>query len=359
MSLTSSASLIGVSGCLRSCVIVVVKPLTSSPAIPITTCVGRKPAISSASWRATAQLSTTAAMSATVPDCMWLRPWRLRPTPRTVPWPSSSISNTSALANSVPMSSEVQAARAEPSVPVPDPAQERHLPRLAAPDRGRVTRRRRGRQPRREPPRSRLRAPPGACPCPAPSRGARRPGRRSRVTAPWTSDAGRDATRDEVVADGDEQLRLVGVEPQRDDARRQRAADILGEALERVHRLEVEAARRRTRTPGRDSSARPREVAGLRPAGRRRASRSRRFVSRSSPWSAAIRSSSASGRPCADGRRRPVERANRSSMQAVGRGAGDGLDAPHPRADAPLAGDHEAARPGRWRGSGCRRTARG
>ena len=71
MSFWSSASVIGWSGCLRSWLCVVVKPLTSSPAMPMTTWLGRKPAISSASWRATAQLSTTAAMSATVPDCMW------------------------------------------------------------------------------------------------------------------------------------------------------------------------------------------------------------------------------------------------------------------------------------------------
>ena len=61
---------LGDQGRLRSWVWVVVKPFTSSPAIPMTTCSGRKPAISSASWRATAQLSTTAEMSATVPDCM-------------------------------------------------------------------------------------------------------------------------------------------------------------------------------------------------------------------------------------------------------------------------------------------------
>ena len=85
MSLWSSASVIGWSGFLRSWLWVVVKPLTSSPAMPMTTWVGRKPAISSASWSATAQLSTTAAMSATVPDCMCERPCRLRPTPRTVP----------------------------------------------------------------------------------------------------------------------------------------------------------------------------------------------------------------------------------------------------------------------------------
>ena len=112
ISLTSSASLIGMPGFFRSCVSVVVKPLTSSPAMPITTCDGRKPAISSASWSATEQLSTTAAMSATVPDCMCARPWRLRPTPRTVPFPSSSISKTSAFANSVPTSSAVHAAGA-------------------------------------------------------------------------------------------------------------------------------------------------------------------------------------------------------------------------------------------------------
>ncbi len=112
MSFWSSPSVIGWSGFLRSWAWVVVNPLTSSPAMPMTTCVGRKPAISSASWSATAQLSTTAAMSATVPDCMCDRPWRLRPTPRTVPCPAASMSNTSALANSVPTSRAVHAASA-------------------------------------------------------------------------------------------------------------------------------------------------------------------------------------------------------------------------------------------------------
>ena len=112
ISFWSSASVMDWSGFFRSCECVVVKPLTSSPAMPMTTCDGRNPAISSASWRATEQLSTTAAMSATVPDCMCDRPCRFRPTPRTTPWPVSSISNTSAFANSVPMSSAVHAARA-------------------------------------------------------------------------------------------------------------------------------------------------------------------------------------------------------------------------------------------------------
>ena len=104
----------------------VVKPLTSSPAIPITTWVGRKPAISSASWRATAQLSTTAPMSATVPDCMWARPWRLRPTPRTVPWLRSSISKTSALANSVPDVERRAGGELVAAVALPEAPQEGH-----------------------------------------------------------------------------------------------------------------------------------------------------------------------------------------------------------------------------------------
>ena len=110
MSFWSSWSVIGWVGFLRSWTWTVVKPFTSSPAIPMTTWLGRKPAISSASWSATEQLSTTAAMSATVPDCMCERPWRWRPTPRIVPWPCSSISKTRAFANSVPTSSAVQAA---------------------------------------------------------------------------------------------------------------------------------------------------------------------------------------------------------------------------------------------------------
>src|SRR5688500_14641704 len=104
---SSSRSDSCVSGRLRSWLMLVVKPFTSSPAIPTMTWRGRKPAISSASWRQTWQLSTTAEMSATVPDCMCARPWRLRPTPRTVCLPSSPTSKTSAFANSVPISSAV------------------------------------------------------------------------------------------------------------------------------------------------------------------------------------------------------------------------------------------------------------
>ena len=213
MSFWSSASVIGWSGFLRSWLWVVVKPLTSSPAMPMTTWVGRKPAISSASWSATAQLSTTAAMSATVPDCMCDRPCRLRPTPRTVPCPSSSISKTSALANSVPTSSAVQAASALARVALPDPAPEGHqasVSRGAAPDRGqRLGEARRA-----------------ACPRPWAISGRPPPGRRAAGIAAVDEVAGRDPARDEVVGDGHEQLRLVGVERERDDARAEHAAEV-------------------------------------------------------------------------------------------------------------------------------------
>ena len=176
MSFWSSASVIGWSGRLRSWLWVVVKPLTSSPAMPMTTWVGRKPAISSASWSATAQLSTTAAMSATVPDCMCDRPWRLRPTPRTVPCPDASMSKTSALANSVPTSSAVQAASASVESRCQILRQKAiearsGLGRLETrPDR--AERVRQARSP--------------ACPCPGPSPGGRRPCRRCAASPPRT-----------------------------------------------------------------------------------------------------------------------------------------------------------------------------
>src|SRR3954447_15559290 len=243
ISFVSSASWIGTSGRFRSWVSVVVKSLTSSPAMPMTTWVGRKPAISSASWSATAQLSTTAAMSATVPDCMCDRPWRLRPTPRTVPCPVSSISNTSALANSVPMSSAVQAAGTPPS---PRPHMRRRNDTQAASSAGPTP------------------AGPAAGLTRSGAVGHRGPHGRDRVPEPLPSRAlplchlgpaataaidaahgaldertGRDATRDEVVAHRDEQLRLVRVEPERDDAARQRPTEVLREALEGVDRLDV------------------------------------------------------------------------------------------------------------------------
>ncbi len=102
---SSSEWVTELSGRLRSTLRVVVKPLTSSPAMPMTTLSAVRPDIASASSRAARQFSTTAGMSATVPDCMCDRPCRCRPTPVTTAPSPSSCSKTSALAYSVPMSS--------------------------------------------------------------------------------------------------------------------------------------------------------------------------------------------------------------------------------------------------------------
>ena len=73
---------------------------------------------------------------------------------------------------------------------------------------------------------------------------------------------------DEVVGDRHEQLRLVGVEAERDDARAEGAADVAGRRLERIHRFERERGRDQP-DAGRDFCGRGGELAGLR-AGRRR-----------------------------------------------------------------------------------------
>ena len=318
MSLTSSASLIGGSGCLRSWVIVVVKPLTSSPAMPMTTWVGRKPAISSASWRATAQLSTTAAMSATVPDCMWLRPWRLRPTPRTVPWPvvvDLEHERLRELRADVERRAggEGRGRRPGSRCGAGTPSSRASPRRTAA----RVTRRRRGRQPRRVPPRSRLRAPPGACPCPGPSRGARRPGHRSLVTAAWTSDpaAMPRATRSSLTVTnscGSSASRPEGDHAATGSAPRTSLAKPLSASIDSRSSGGPDEPRRPARPPRRVRRGR-RAWAG-RPAPPCLAAAA--SSSRSSSWSAAIRSSSASGV------RAPTAAAARSSARTARPSAG-------------------------------------
>ena len=211
MSFWSSASVIGWSGRLRSWLWVVVKPLTSSPAIPMTTWLGRKPAISSASWRATEQLSTTAAISATVPDCMWREALALAP---------------DAADRAVPVVVDLEDERlGELGADVERRAggQRRRRRRAARcrrqeGHRARTPSWRRGRRDRleRRPAAPSRRVPlPWAIsgrPPPLPSMSAaRRPGRGRRPTI---------AAPDEVVADRDEELRLVGVEAERDHARR-------------------------------------------------------------------------------------------------------------------------------------------
>src|SRR5829696_8508884 len=94
-----------------------------------------------------------------------------------------------------------------------------------------LTRMRPGPRPRRARPRARLRAPPDASPCPGPSPGGRHRGLEERPRG--------EPTRHEVLADRHEQLRLVRVEADGDDPRRERAPDVLGEALQGVDPLEV------------------------------------------------------------------------------------------------------------------------
>ncbi len=250
MSFWSSPSVIGWSGFLRSWLWVVVKPLTSSPAIPMTTWVGRKPAISSASWRATAQLSTTAAMSATVPDCMCDRPWRLRPTPRTVPSPSSIDIEDERLGELRPDVERRAGGQRLAFVALPDPAPERH-----------------------QAPVSRCRADGGQgvgqplAPGPA-ALGHHRPtaapafDRRHRDVDQL---AGGDPAADEIVGHRHEQLGLVGIERQGDDAGTKDPAQVAGDALERLHRIGREGSRhepdaRRDLDGGRGKLARLRDA---------------------------------------------------------------------------------------------------
>src|SRR4051794_35031135 len=323
MSFCSSASVIGWSGRLRSWLCVVVNPLTSSPAIPMTTSVGRKPAISSASWSATAQLSTTAAMSATVPDCMCERPWRLRPTPRTVPCPEASMSKTSALANSVPTSSAVQAASAS----VESRCQIFRQKAIRRPSgSGRLE----TRPDRREGVAESVAA--GALPL-GHLRAAAPPALHERH---GTADevAGGDATADERGRDADEQLGLVGVHPDSDHgvgavlAQRQRVR------LHLVLALEWDGVEDEVDVP--DSlacvddglrAARPELLLERRDLG----------VERRDPVSDGI------DRLSAECGGRPLQGVEPIADERVRSHARDRLDAAHPRADAPLAGDEEAA----------------
>ena len=343
MSFTSSASLIGCSGRLRSWVSVVVKPLTSSPAMPMTTWVGRNPAISSASWSATAQLSTTAAMSATVPDCMWLRPWRLRPDAADRPVAGLVDLEHERLGE---LRADVERGarrRRRDVVAVPDAAEERHLSPPRRGGRRRVTRTRRGRRRRRARPRSRLRAPRVACPCPGPSPGGRRRGRRCWSRRCWTSEpaAMPRATRSSLTVTnscGSSASRPRAITPLGNAPRRSLAKPLSASMDSKSPAVPMNA------TPGAEllrASRRGRRASG----GRRPAppALSRCFVvaqlllERGDPLLERIR------RPRADGRGGPLERVEPVLHERVGGRARDGLDPAHPGADALLAGDDEAA----------------
>ena len=312
---------------------VVVKPFTSSPAMPITTWLGSKPGHLLGLLerdRAVvddrrdvgdgARLHVRQALAFATDAAHRARA------------PSSSISKTSALANSVPTSSAVQAAR------------------LGSPSRCQMRRQKATQPPvapfvrtAREWPRGPPPAPRGALPFPGPSPAGRRP--RPSIAGHGDADevAGGEAARDEVVADRHEDLGLVGVEAERDDPgpERRRGRRVPRLEASRSSRTGRRAATRRT--PGRDLLGACRELGGHR--GRRSPpSRSRRRVSRSSSWSAAIRSG--------DARRPTGARRLRGTVQRL-----DALAEPArrplspvsasmrrmPGADAALAGDHEAA----------------
>ena len=72
-----------------------------------------------------------------------------------------------------------------------------------------------------------------------------------------------DPALDEVVGDRDEELRLVGIEGERDDPGPERAADVLGVGLQRVDRVERAGVARPGGRPGATSSARSASSPGL------------------------------------------------------------------------------------------------
>ena len=124
--------------------------------------------------------------------------------------------------------------------------------------------------------RARRRARRGACPRPGPSRGGRRPGRRAPASRRVTRSPAAMPRATRSSRDGDEELRLVGVEGERDDARgRGRALRSLRRRLQRVDRVVRAGAARRAgrpaRPPRRGRPARPASgsaaaAAGLEPA---------------------------------------------------------------------------------------------
>ena len=280
ISLPSSLSVIGRSALIRCWSWTVVKPLTSSPAMPMTTC--------SAGSRPSPRLPGARPSSCRRrPRCRPRCPTACAPgpgasarRPRTTPLPPS-ISKTSAFANSVPTSSAVHAVRRRSRRGCQSGARTaigRSDLAIAAARADGVERRRR--------------RPRASCRGPGPSRAGRRPCRRSRRTATLTRSPARDALRARGRRDGHEQLRLVAVEGDRDHVRAQRGAEVLRVRLHRIGGLERRGERDDRHAVERLPLARRdrRASAGRAPP----PSLSLRRASRSSSWSAAIRSGTAS-----------------------------------------------------------------
>ena len=237
------------------------------------------------------------------------------------------MSKTSALANSVPTSSAVQAASAS----LASRCQMRRQNAIRPRSRGGL-----GSPPGRPPGRSRRVPRPWAIP-------GRPPPRPSRAgIASVDQVAGRDPAGDEVVADRDEELRLVSVEAERDDARPERAADVSGGRLERVHRG-VRERRGDEADPRRDLVGTCRQLArlgqpgsgaGLEPA----PGLAQLVLEGRDPVADPIDSSCAPSASAA-----ASSASNRCRTSASAAAPVTASMPAHPGADAPLAGDQEAA----------------
>ena len=350
MSLCSSASVMGWSGRLRSWLWLVVKPLTSSPAMPMTTWVGWMPAIASASRSAARQLSTTPAMSVTVPDCMWREPLPLAADARARCPSPSSIPNTSALTNSVPMSSEVPSPapcrRRGPGSGAGWPCVSAARDAVAVPGHAAARWRR-----------ARPRCPSAGRPCPAPSPAGRRPARRWRAWPHATRSAAETprATRSSLTVTktcGSSSSSTSAMMPE-PSAPRTSLAKALSSSIDAKRRGQATSGTPPMTCGAAPPARRARAAAAAAPA-RRRFSRSRMRA-----WSSSMRAGSASGvwAPAAAAARSRVSRRASTSASAASPVTASMRRMPLPMERS--AGDDEAADLARSRGSGCRRTARG
>ena len=249
----------------------------------------------------------------------------MRPTPRTVPWPGVDVEDER-LGELGPDVERGAGGEGLLAVTLPDPPPEGHQAPVSSRDRPGEGRR-----------------PQPLAPRPA-ALGHRRPAATAAVDRRHRGGdelAGRDAaaTRSsETVTNscGSAASRASATTPE------PRARHVAGRGLERMSIESYGSAADTSRTPGATSSAPATSSPGFgSPAAP--PALSRRFVSRSSSWRAAIRSGTASSDWAPMARRPASKQREPLADQGVGAGAGDGLDPAHAGADAPLAGDQEAA----------------
>ena len=316
MSFWSSPSVIGWSGFLRSWLWVVVKPLTSSPAMPMTTWVGPKAGHLLGFLERDRAVVDDGRDVGDGPRLHVGRPWRLRPTPRTVPWPVAVDVEDERLGELGPDVERRAGGQRFAGVALPDAAPEGHQAPFSSlvADRGEGlgqtgAARARGPGPsaggRRRAPRS-----PAS---PTVTRSPAEMPRATRSSETVTKSCGSSASSASATTPGAE-----------------RAAHVAGRGLERVHRFVGPAAADARRTPGATSCAAAASSPGLgRPAPP--PALRRRFVSRSSSWSAATRSAIDPVGLRADGLGGPLEDIEALANERVRGGPGDGLDPAHAR----------------------------